>query len=534
MVFMYNFIKGIPIILLQNHYNRRGGVLMDIQKIQQDILQIIQDTRLTHRQCTFALAEYAENLCDYPEGAPMDAFRELEAKRILCDHNDGHAPYAPRYILPDYSVFLEKGSEFLRLPPPRSLRELLSGLLILYMNVPSVTHLPVYGGRLDHMVEPFLNGVSEEEARGQLRTFLIQIDRIIADSFFHVNLGPEDTRSGRILAEEMAALENACPNMTLRYDPAVTSDEFAEICIRSALTSAHPAFAFDPYFRQNVCENYGIASCYNGLPVGGGAYSLSRMRLGPAAECAADERELLEQVIPRAVDTACRFMEAKIRFITEETPFFSSSFLVREGFLHPERFVGMFGLVGLNECVNILMDKAGRPGRYGSSEEADDLGRRIVQSIASQVSAFKSRYSAYGGGRFMMHAQVGACGDNGVTPGVRIAIGSEPELYAHLRQAGTMHPYFPSGIGDIFPFETTARENPAAVLDVIKGAFQVGVHYLSIYGADTDVIRVTGYLIKKSEMEQYLRGEAVGNRAVSASEETVLCRGTYNRRVARI
>lgn len=507
---------------------------MDINKIQQDILEIIRDLRLTPRQSTYALAEYAENLCSYPEGAPVEEFRALEAQRILCDHNDGHAPYTPRYILPDYDVFLEKGSAYLRLPPPHSLPELLDGLLILYLHVPSVTHMPVYGGRLDKMIEPFLDGVPQEEARDQIRRFLIRIDRIISDSFFHVNIGPEDTRSGRILVEELAALQNACPNMTLRYDPAVTSDGFAESCIRAALTSANPAFAYDPYLRDNVCENYGIASCYNGLPVGGGAYSLSRMRLGPAAERAADERDLLEHVLPHAVDVACRFMEAKIRFIVEEAPFFSSSFLVREGFLHTDRFVGMFGLVGLNECVNVLMDKAGRCGRYGSSEEADALGRRVIRTIDRQVAAFRSRYSAYNGGRFMMHAQVGACGDNGVTPGVRIAIGSEPDLYTHLRQAGSMHPFFPSGIGDIFPFETTARENPKAVLDIIKGAFQTGVHYMSVYAADTDVIRVTGYLIKKSDMEKYLGGEAVGNRAVSASEETVLHRGTYERKVESV
>lgn len=67
--------------------------------IKEDILKIIKDARLSHKQTTFVLAEYAMNLCDYPLGTPTEEFQELEAKRILCDHNDGHAPYSPRYTV---------------------------------------------------------------------------------------------------------------------------------------------------------------------------------------------------------------------------------------------------------------------------------------------------------------------------------------------------------------------------------------------------------------------------------------------------
>lgn len=507
---------------------------MTLQEIQRDILKIIQNPRLSHRQTTFALAEYAENLCEYPQDTPVEEFRDLEAKRILCDHNDGHAPYCPRYILPDYDVFLTKGSAYLNLPPPSSLQDLLNSLIILYMNVPSVTHFPVYAGRIDKMMERFIHSVSEEEARKLIRNFLLQIDRIISDSFFHANIGPEDTLSGRILMEELAVLEHASPNMTLCYDPDLTSDSFAACGVKTAMRCANPAFAFEPYFRENVCENYGIASCYNGLPVGGGAYSLSRMRLGPIAEQAETMEDFFNIKLPYAVDVSCRFMEAKIRFIVEETPFFESNFLVKEGMLFKDRFVGLFGLVGLNECVNILMEKAGKADKYGHTQEANSLGKRIIEAIDRQVASFDSKYSSYRGNRFMMHSQVGACGDNGVTPGVRIAIGSEPELYDHIRQAGTLHPYFPSGIGDIFPFEVTAARNPEAIVDIIKGAFKNGMHYISVYASNSDVIRVTGYLIKKSEMNKYKAGDAVLNSAVSSSEETVTCRHVYDRKVERI
>ena len=44
---------------------------------------------------------------------------------------------------------------------------------------------------------------------------------------------------------------------------------------------------------------------------------------------------------------------------------------------------------------------------------------------------------------------------------------------------------------------------------MIKGAFSVGMRYFSAYASDADVIRITGYLVKKSDIEKLARGEAV-------------------------
>ena len=46
-----------------------------------------------------------------------------------------------------------------------------------------------------------------------------------------------------------------------------------------------------------------------------------------------------------------------------------------------------------------------------------------------------------------------------------------------------------------------------AILDIIRGAFNNGMRYFSGYLADCDVIRVTGYLVKKSEISKLDRGE---------------------------
>ena len=64
-------------------------------------------------------------------------------------------------------------------------------------------------------------------------------------------------------------------------------------------------------------------------------------------------------------------------------------------------------------------------------------------------------------------------------------------------------------MGELFPFDVTAKKNPRAVLDVIRGAFSMNMRYFSFYSRDTDVIRVTGYLVKLSEVEEYRKGKAV-------------------------
>ena len=64
-------------------------------------------------------------------------------------------------------------------------------------------------------------------------------------------------------------------------------------------------------------------------------------------------------------------------------------------------------------------------------------------------------------------------------------------------------------MGDIFPIASNVEQNPAALLDVVKGAFALGVHYMSFYSADTDLVRITGYLVKRSEMEKFRSHQVV-------------------------
>lgn len=502
-----------------------------IESVRDAVREIQQDTAQTYGQQTSRLAKIAENVMDYPV-KEEDAFYELYDKGEICDLDEGHAPYAPRYILPDYEKYLKEGSEFLRMDAPKTLLEATTALLIMYHHVPSVTRFPVYIGALDDLLEPFVQKTDRKEAEAILRNFLIQLDRTVDDSFCHANIGPYETETGNIILDLVEELQIVTPNMTLLYDEDKTPDAFAEKALKASLTCANPAFANHKYYSSDFGDvDYGIASCYNALPKHGGAFTLSRLRLNKIAEGAESVDAFFENNLPRAIDTMLHFMESKIQYLVEETSFFKSNFLVREDFVDIDNFVGLFGMVGLAECTQELLKKEGVEAKYGVDEAADDMGIRVMDFIEERVKNFKSAYSPVWNHRFMLHAQVGAANDLGTTAAHRIPIGQEPDLYNHLRQAAKFQKYFPSGVGDHFPFDETAKRNPKAVLDVFKGGFKLGNRYLSAYNDDGDLIRVTGYLVKKSDVEAFKAGKQVTYDTAQYAADPLTKYGILDRKV---
>ena len=479
-----------------------------VEETREHILGIIKSPALTHEQKVANLANAADSLLEVlalPEG-----LQELLEEKCICDLAEGHAPLRPRYIIPDYQKFLKEGSKFLQLEPPEDLYEVLNHLLIFYKHVPSVTNFPVYTGQLDELLEPYMDTVSDKEAKRLLKMFFIHMDRTILDSFSHANIGPGDTKAGRLILEVEQELEHAVPNISLKYEEGVTGDEFALKAVECALHSAKPSFANHVMFKKELSKDYVIASCYNGLPLGGGAYTLCRLILGNIAKRAESIQQFKEKELPYVMEIMASYMDERIRFEVEESGFFEHHFLVREGFICRERFTAMFGLVGLAECVNTLLEKEGKQGRFGQDDYADRLGVEIMDIIDAFNRNHKNPYFQVTKGHFLLHAQVGIAEDKGISPGTRIPIGEEPkELIDHLRVISKFHKYFPSGTGDIFPIDLTVHKNPEYVLDIIKGAFKQDIRYLSFYSSDSDVIRITGYLVKRSEMEKLDRGEAV-------------------------
>ena len=511
--------------------------MKELQEQRRDILAIIKDPTLTHEQTMMALSSAGRDILELSGDAPR-RFYELKEKGWLCDLNEGRVTYVPRYILPDYRIYMEKGCAFLRLDPPTNLYEATMGLLAIYHHVPSVTHFPVYIGRLDQLLEPFVlkeireNG--EERAYTLIKGFLRHIDRTVTDSFCHANIGPEASLTADLILKAERELQDSTPNITLLYDPDRTDEAFAIRCVQAALDCAKPSFANHRMFLSELGEDYGIASCYNGLPVAGGAFTLSRIILARVAYDSTDKEEFMRKNLPAAIDAMLAFMDEKIRFLVEDTPFFSTSFLVKEGWIRPDRFNGLFGMVGLAEAVNDLLEKEGTQARFGSDDKADALGLEIMESIYNRVQAHENTYCPFYGNRFMLHAQVGIDSDTGISPGTRIPIGEEIPLYEHLRHSGRFHKYFPSGTGDIFPFDVTAEKNPRAVLDIFKGALDVGMRYISTYTSDSDVIRITGYLVKRSDIEALKKEQQVVNDTVVLGMRSVEKSRVEERKVRKL
>ncbi|MDO4794193.1 MAG: YjjI family glycine radical enzyme [Filifactor alocis] len=474
------------------------------------ILSLIKDPVLTYHQKVNALAHAAEGTLNIFDITPqLQTYLDAGA---ICDLFEGSAPYRPRYITMDFAKFMREGSEFLELQPPKDIWEATNNLMILYHHIPSITTFPVYVGNLDSLLEPFVKDV--DEAYRAIKFLLLHIDRTITDSFCHANIGPHKTVAGELILKATQELNTMTPNITLKYDKDITPDDFATLAIETSIKVAKPSFSNDKMFRQDFDGDYAIASCYNGLNIGGGAYTLVRMNLARLAPLAKDYEDFMGNVLPDAIEQMAHLMDEKVRFLVEESTFFESSFLVREGFIDRKKFSGMFGMVGLAECVNHFVGAEKKDDRFGHSKKADDMGVEIVEKMTELVHNRPAKYCEITDGHYVMHAQVGIDTDHGISPGCRIPIGDEPAFPLHIKQTARFHKYFKSGIGDIFPFDETACKNPSSILDIIKGAFEEGMRYFSLYGGDADVIRITGYLVKKSEMDKLYNKEQVIQQTV--------------------
>jgi YjjI family glycine radical enzyme len=463
-----------------------------------DATSIIKDKTLTIEQKVNALAKLGENTIDpLPRSPKLQAYYD---SGIYCELFEGNAPFKPRYITPDYERFMRQGSAFLQLDPPKTLLEATTSLLILYHHVPSVTNFPVYLGNLDTLLDPFIE--DEKTAREIIKLFLLQIDRTITDSFCHANLGPKATKAGWIILDVIQELDNPIPNLTLKVSDE-TEEDFLSACIASSMEVVKPALANDAMFRSEFQGDYAIASCYNGLKIGGGGYTLTRLRLNRIAE-RVDSIPAFYAFLDDVITENLHQMDRRIAYIVEEANFFETNFLAKEGLIERDKFTGMFGIVGLAECVNALQSE-----RFGHSETADRLGVEILEHLKARVAAHEGKYCAFFDNRYLLHAQVGIDTDYDCTAGCRIPIGDEIEIHDHILQASNYHRYFPTGIGDIFVFEKTYKNNIPALIDLMKGAFANDMRYLTFHSSDSDLIKVTGYLVKKSEIDKLSRGEAV-------------------------
>jgi YjjI family glycine radical enzyme len=471
-----------------------------MHEFQERARGLVTNRTLSYDQTLRQLAALATEALPYPAISPE--CREALDKRIICDMFEGHAPYTARYILPDYEKAVRQGVQFLELEPPTDLDDALAFLLIMYVNVPSVTTYPVYLGDLDKVLAPFVtDDLTDAELDRKLRRFWISIDRMLPDAFVHLDLGPHDSRIARSIFRVERSLRQSVPNITLKVDPAITPDSLIEDGVRTVFETGKPHFVNHPMMVGDHGDRYAAVSCYNSLKIGGGAHTLVRLNLKEATlRHSGTADEFLAATLPHFVDLTAELAEARIRSLVEEQGFYEHHWLSTEGFIDVHRFSAMFGIFGLAECVNLLMQYEGREGTYGHDQAANALSIRVVERVAELVAARPMPYCDGGNGRCYLHSQSGIDLDHEVTAGTRIPVGTEPALLEHITTCAPHHHLFASGVSDIFHMDDTAVRNPQAVVDIIRGAFASGMRDFTFNLDSNEFVRITGYLVRKSDL----------------------------------
>jgi len=500
--------------------------------LQDNIAQIVSHPHLSPKQKSNYLALEAENSLPYV--MVSDALNHAMNNGVICDMFEGHAPFKPRYVLPDYAKYLQQGSAYLELAPAEDFDDALNALTILYFHVPSVTNIPVYLGQLDALLMPFVQGLDADAIYRKLKRFWILLDRTLPDAFMHVNVGPTDNIICRTLLHIDAELQQIAPNLTFLYDPGVTPDDLLLLATTNICQCSKPHIANYPLHADAFDERgFGIVSCYNALPLAGGANTLVRVNLKEVALKANSIDDFFEQMLPYYCQLMFELIEARSAFLHQQSHFFDS-FLVKEQLIDESRFAPMFGIYGMAEAVNILQalpasglaaevnitHVASQPNNgYGHNLEANELGLSISAALDKIV---KSTPVTYGyNGRALLHSQSGISLDKDVTPGVRIPYGSEPDPISHIQALAKHHQYYTAGISDILTIDETVKSNPQAMFQLCKGALSLGFREFTANVANNDLVRVTGYMVKRSDIETFKQCGSRTNTTGLAAEAAI-------------
>lgn len=471
-----------------------------LDAMQQRCQQIVTSPVLTPEQKRHFLALEAESNLPYP-GLPHAARSALD-DGFICDMFEGHAPFKPRYVLPDYAKFLANGSEWLELEGAKDLDDALSLLTILYHHVPSVTSMPVFLGHLDALLQPYVRILTQEEIESRIKRFWRYLDRTLPDAFMHANIGPGDSPVTRAILRADADLKQVAPNLTFIYDPKITPDDLLLEVAKNICECSKPHISNGPMNDRIFTKGgFGVVSCYNSLPLAGGGSTLVRLNLKAIAEHSESAADFFDRTLPHYCQQQIAIIDARCDFLYEQSGFFENSFLVKERLIDADRFVPMFGMYGLAEAVNALCEKSGHPGRYGKDEQANALGYRISEQLAHFVENTPVKHGWKQ--RAMLHAQSGISSDSGTTPGARLPYGDEPDPISHLLAVAPHHKHYPSGISDILTLDETIKRNPQAVVQLCLGAFNAGMREFTANIAGNDLVRVTGYMVRLSDLEKY-------------------------------
>ncbi|MFA8437270.1 MAG: YjjI family glycine radical enzyme [Marinifilaceae bacterium] len=473
-----------------------------MEEMKARVLEVITDGSLDYKQKKHYLAAIAESSQEYPE-IETEAKAALDDK-IICDLFEGHAPYRPRYILPDYQKALRNGIKYLELEPPADLDEAINFLSILYQHVPSITGYSVYLGNVDRLLLDYVGDLSEEQIYKKIKLFWRLIDRTLPDAFVHANIGPEDNVIARTILRVERELKQVVPNLTLKYDGDSTSDALLQDAVETVYEVAKPHIANHAMQASDFDGEYGVVSCYNSLKVGGGSHTLIRLNLKKITDLHQGDREtFLKTTLEKYCRMTLDVIEARTRYLVEKVKYYENDFLAEEELISLKNFSAMFGFFGLAECVNTILEREGATARYGIDEEANQLGHCILERMKHLVDERHLPYCEGNGGKAFFHAQSGIDIDLEETAGARIPMGEEPDIYKHIMAVAPHHHLFNGGISDIFHFDETVRRNPLAVMDIVKAAFKKGMRMFTFNLSDSEFIRITGYLVRRSDLKEF-------------------------------
>lgn len=504
--------------------------MKNMTPFQEQCYRIITDPNLSSKQKANQLALAAENNLPYVN---LDApTQKALDDRLICDMYEGNAPYKPRYVLPDYAKFLTQGSAWLELLPAQDFDDALNMLTIIYHHVPSVTGMPVYLGCLDQLLLPYVGSLSEAQLYQKLKRFWIMLDRNLPDAFMHANIGPTDNIICRLILRIDRELHQIAPNLTLFYDKEVTPESLLTLAIDSICETGKPHIANYAMMKKDFDEKgFGVVSCYNSLPIAGGGSTLSRINLKQVALVSENSADFLSKQLPYFCQLQLNLIEARSQFLYCQSGFFEHDFLVTEGLIDPARFAPMFGIFGLADAVNILQEKAQLSGRYGQDEQANALALQITQQLAEFVDTHKVTYGWHN--KALLHSQSGISTDHGVTPGARIPYGEEPDPVNHILAVYAHHPYYKSGISDILTIDPTIKNNREALLKICLAAFEIGMREFTANISGNDLVRVTGYMVRLSDIEKFkAQGSRINTTALGS--EAASCQDGFLHRRPRV
>ncbi|MEI2825522.1 MAG: glycyl radical enzyme domain-containing protein [Dermatophilaceae bacterium] len=178
----------------------------------------------------------------------------------------------------------------------------------------------------------------------------------------------------------------------------------------------------------------------------------------------------------------------------------------------------MFGIFGLAECVAELLAHDGvHDARYGHDDGRQRRGipdRRAGRRTRRGATTALLRGRRRGGlpalpGRHRPRRRASPPAPASRSATSRRCASTSP---CALRITDTS----PSGISDIFHVDETAVGNPQAMVDIIRGAFAVGMRDFTFNLDDNEFIRITGYLVRKSDLVDIDDRTALGTAATTS------------------